>query len=197
MKTLKGGTLGGFIAGILLGLAVALAVAVYVTKVPVPLVDRGVQRSPDQDAIEVERNKDWNPNATIAPKANLPAPASAPAVEAPAPETAPAISKPSNTSADPLGQLIDSRSAGTDTPVADPFNYFIQTGAFRNPDEAESQRAQLAMLGFDAKVSEREQGAKPIYRVRLGPFNKKIDAEVMQERIKGQGIEANLVRVQR
>jgi len=39
-----------------------------VTKVPIPLVDRGLQPKPDQDAQEQLRNRDWNPNAGLASK---------------------------------------------------------------------------------------------------------------------------------
>jgi len=58
MNKQAGGTLAGFLIGLLVGLGAALAVAVYVAKVPIPLVDRGLQRKPDQDAKEQERNKD-------------------------------------------------------------------------------------------------------------------------------------------
>ena len=46
IKKHRGGTLLGFILGLLVGLGAALAVAVYVTKVPIPLVDRGLQPRP-------------------------------------------------------------------------------------------------------------------------------------------------------
>jgi cell division protein FtsN len=180
----------------------ALAVAAYISKVPIPLVDRGVQRQPDQDAIDRERNRDWNPNATLggvrSPAASAPAaPISPPASNSPADST-------SATPTDPLGELIQSRtpSSAPTTPVetpplADPFIYFVQVGAFRGQAEAESQRARLAMLGMQAEISEREQAGRPVFRVRLGPFASKVDADIMQERLSGQGIEANLVRVQR
>jgi len=193
-----GSTLTGFIAGLLVGLGVALVVAVYISKVPIPLVDRGVQRQPDQDAIEQERNRDWNPNAQLggARSAASAAPPAAPAA-APPPVSAPA-------GADALGELMQSRSATpapgapTEAPaLADPFVYFVQAGAFRGQAEADSQRARLAMLGLQAEVSEREQAGRPVFRVRLGPFQNKVEADIMQERLSGQGIETNLVRVQR
>jgi cell division protein FtsN len=213
-RLVRGGTLVGFIIGLLVGLGVALAVAVYVTKVPVPLVDRGVQRKPGQDAIEAERNKTWNPNAGLAPQTvpgttppvsaspDVAPPSTASSTDAPA---GPAAAQPPAASTDPLGRLIEQRTTattGTVTEVdaqalADPFIYFVQAGAFRNADEAEAQRARLAMLGFEATVSEREQAGRPVFRVRLGPFNSKVDAEVMQQRVNGHSIETALVRVQR
>ena len=41
MKQQRGGTILGFIIGVVFGLASALAVAIYVTKVPVPFVNKG------------------------------------------------------------------------------------------------------------------------------------------------------------
>lgn len=68
-----GGTFFGLVLGVLLGLAGALAVAVYVTKVPIPFVDRGIAGDPATEEAEKSRNKDWDPNASLgkveAPKA--------------------------------------------------------------------------------------------------------------------------------
>jgi cell division protein FtsN len=65
MKHQRGGTLLGFIIGVVVGLAAALAVAVYVTKVPVPFMNKGQSRSAEQDAAEAKKNKDWDPNAPL------------------------------------------------------------------------------------------------------------------------------------
>lgn len=225
MNIQKGGTFIGLIIGLLVGLAVALGVAMYVTKAPVPFMDRGVTRKPDQDAQEKERNKDWNPNAGLGSKSvpatapaaadspvagaagTPPAPALTPTPAAPAASTKPA-DKPAPATAgkpaDPLGDLMQSRAkeapadkASPSDPAADPFQYFVQAGAFRTAEDADAQRAKLGMMGFDAKVSEREQAGKPVFRVRVGPFAKKVEADIMQERLKGQGVETALVRVQR
>ncbi len=208
MNKQTGGTLVGFILGLLVGLGVALGVAVYVTKVPVPFVDRAVQRKPDQDALEIERNKNWNPNATLTTKpapAKVETPAAEATVPTPAPATAavPARTAPVAAKSDALGDLIQSKVQGpgqvakVEAQVADPFIYFVQAGAFRSPDEAEAQRAKLALGGFDAKVSEREQAGKAVFRVRLGPYNQKTEAEAMTDNLKNQGFDTALVRVQR
>lgn len=59
----RGGTFLGIVIGVVLGLGVALAVAVYVTKVPVPFLNRNAGRNADQDAAEAQKNRDWNPNS--------------------------------------------------------------------------------------------------------------------------------------
>ncbi|HEY5580129.1 MAG TPA: sporulation protein, partial [Rhodoferax sp.] len=65
MKQQRGGTILGFIIGVVVGLGAALAVAVYVTKVPIPFINKGQSRSADQDAAESQKNKNWDPNAPL------------------------------------------------------------------------------------------------------------------------------------
>jgi cell division protein FtsN len=220
----RGNTLVGIIIGIVLGLAAALAVAVYVTKVPVPFVNKGSTRSPEQDAAESKKNQNWDPNAplygknpakALPPAPGIPAsaasaagPAAIPPV-AKAPESvvpnvgketskqpeAPAVTgRPAP--ADPLGDLAAARSSsgGSDT---DPFLYFVQAGAFRTPEDAEAQRAKLSLMGIEAKVSEREQSGRQVFRVRVGPFNSKDDADRQKEKLDAGGFDTALVRVQR
>jgi cell division protein FtsN len=197
MKQQRGGTILGFIIGVVVGLGAALAVAVYVTKVPVPFVNKGQNHSPEQDAAEAKKNKDWDPNAPLygknPAKPAAPAPAPAPAASAPtaAPAAAKTETKPAVT-ADPLGDLAKAKTAG-----ADPFSYFVQAGAFRTPEDAESQRAKLSLAGVEAKVSEREQSGRMVYRVRVGPFDKRDEAERTKDKLDGAGYETALVRVQR
>lgn len=65
MKKQRGGTILGVILGLVAGLGAALLVAIYVTKVPVPFVNKGQIRSADQDVQESKKNKDWDPNAPL------------------------------------------------------------------------------------------------------------------------------------
>ncbi len=214
MQQQKGGTVLGLIVGIVIGLGVALAVAVYVTKVPVPFLNKGPSRSQDQDAAETRRNKDWDPNAPLYGKnparAVVPAAPAAPADAAdpgaykgvppavagiPTPTPAGAATSPGPAPGpDPLGDLARARAAATGT---DPFAYFVQIGAYRTAVDAESQRARLSLGGIEARVSEREQSGRTVYRVRVGPFDKREDADLTKEKLEGLGMEAALVRVQR
>ena len=73
----------------LVGLGAALAVAVYVTKVPVPFLNKGQSRTVEQDAEEARKNKDWDPNAPLYGK-NPAKPAAPAASAASAPASAPA-----------------------------------------------------------------------------------------------------------
>ena len=210
-----GGTIVGFIIGLVVGLGVALGVAVYVTKVPVPFLNKGALRGGDQDAAEAQKNRNWDPNAPLygkspakvaAPAASAASvPASAPVADA-RPSAAhasaaavaakPAASKAeTRPGADPLGDLAVAKAAAAGN--VDPFDYFVQAGAFRTQQDADAQRAKLAMLGWEARVSEREQNGRNVYRVRVGPFVKRDDAEQLKEKLAGAGVESALVRVQR
>ena len=53
------------------------------------------------------------------------------------------------------------------------------------------------LMGLPARVSEREQSGRIVYRVRLGPFDKKDDADKVKVRLDTGGLEATLVRVQK
>jgi cell division protein FtsN len=217
-----GGTLVGFIIGLVVGLAVALGVAIYVTKMPIPFMTKGQARSADSDAAEAEKNKDWDPNAPLygkkgaksGDKADEPKADAKP--EPKQPEHKPdAAAKVDPKSADPLGDLAKVKAAEP-KPVevkpaeskpaepkaeakpasADPFIYFVQAGAYRSTEEAEAQRAKTGMLGLETKISERDQGGRTVYRVRVGPMDK-AEAERVRAKLDAAHIDSAMVRVQR
>lgn len=208
MKQQRGSVFVGVIIGVVIGLAVALAVAVYVTKVPVPFLNKGTGRTAEQDAAEIRKNKDWDPNAPLYGKNPArPQPAASGVVTPAAPQptaaastAAPAASAPVKAaakpapSADPLGDLAVAKASA---PGAEPFLYFVQAGAFRTAEDAEAQRAKLSLMGVEAKVTEREQSGRQVFRVRIGPFDKKDEADKQKEKLDAGGVETALVRVQR
>jgi cell division protein FtsN len=210
MKKQGGGFLMGMIVGLLIGLSLALGVALYVTKVPVPFVNKVPQRTADQDALETERNKNWDPNAPLAGKTPRAAASASGSVgkeaDAAASAAEPAKSKAAASAPTSIEAVIEAASnaaskAPAETAAAkatgDGMAYFVQAGAYARSEDAEQQRAKLAMLGFDAKVTEREQAGRTVYRVRVGPYNAKDQAEASKASLEGAGVEAALVRVQK
>ena len=223
----RGGFAVGLIVGLLIGLALALGVALYVTKVPMPFVNKVPQRTAGQDAAEAEKNKNWDPNSPLYGK-NPARPSAVPSGAAVAPvapavatlPTAPAprasATQSASSTRDPAAILADrpastpARNVAAAAPApatatatataatgADPFSYFVQAGAYSRTEEADQQKARLAMLGMDGKVSEREQAGRTVYRVRLGPFSQKADADAAKDKLSASGVETQLVRVQR
>ena len=234
-KQQQGGTILGFILGLVVGLGAALGVAVYVSKVPVPFVDKAGLRGAGQDELEAAKNKNWDPNSPLYGK--NPAPTNAPAAsgvvgaDSPEPDTAPALvgdkdakatkeakdskdakatkdakdakeakeAKEAARASDPLGDLAKAKTnaSASASDNTDPFTYFVQAGAFRTQADAEAQRAKLAIQGWEARVSEREQSGRTVFRVRIGPFDKRTDADQIRNKLDALKVESNLVRVQR
>ena len=145
MTSQRGGFAVGLIVGLLLGLALALGVALYVTKVPVPFIDKVPQRTAEQDAAEAERNKNWDPNALLANKPGVKAAASAPTATAAPTPARPQVPVPppaSAPTAKPAPASVPSTTAAKSTkPGADAFTYFVQVGAYTKPEDAEQHPA--------------------------------------------------------
>ena len=129
MKHQRGGTLLGFIIGVVIGLAAALAVAVYVTKVPVPFMNKGAepQRRPGRGRGQARtRTGTPTPRCTARtrpsrcrrPPAHRRARARRSARHRAAPATRPSAQAPRQrsrrpsrrASADPLGDLAAARN---------------------------------------------------------------------------------------
>ena len=106
---------------------------------------------------------------------------------------------------DPLADLVKRKAAVPQGDVSsqdmatqtEPFVYYIQIGAFVNRTEAESQKAQAAMSGFSASISERDQAGRLVHRVRLGPFDSKEAADAAKARATAAGMSSALVRIPR
>jgi cell division protein FtsN len=215
----RGGFVVGFVIGLLVGLALALGVALYVTKAPNPFVNKVQPRPSGQDAAEAERNRNWDPNSALAGKnpASAAAPASTPAPTTLLPPVAatpptlvpPTIVNPGAASAGRPARPVAAAASGADNagprtsvPLSaaagtDPFIYFVQAGAFARTEDAEQQRAKLAIMGIESKLTEREQGGRTVFRVRVGPFEKKEEADAAKDRLSENGVDSALVRVQK
>ena len=219
-RTQRGGFIIGLVIGLLIGLALALGVALYVTKAPNPFVNKVPARPAGQDAAEIERNRNWDPNSALAgrnpaPVASAPTVAPAPAAPDPSrpaiaaptlpgPGAAPSASAPrvARPSAAASGAVAAASAPRGSQPVStttgtSPFSYFVQAGAYARTEDAEQQRARLAMLGVESRLTEREQAGRTVYRVRVGPFERREDAESTREKLGSSGVDATLVAVQR
>jgi len=226
----RGGFAVGLIIGLLIGLALALGVALYVTKVPIPFVNKVPQRTAGQDAAEAEKNKNWDPNSPLygknparpstsasgvfapgTPATTMAPPPAQSATPAPNSAQVPPLAPSPRASAparDPAAILADRPAPAGAKPAAssaglaagsgpDPFSYFVQAGAYARTEDADQQKARLAMMGMEGRVTERDQSGRTVYRVRLGPFEKKADADAAKDKLGAANIESQLVRVQR
>ena len=225
MKSQRGGFFLGVIVGMLIGLAIALGVALYITKVPLPFIDKVPSRTAEQDAAEAEKNKNWDPNSPLygknpaKPRAVQVEPSAASAasgVETPAvdvPAAAPAAAPTSPAASAPVAAASAAKPASgaaarnpaailagenvSTTPASDALSYQVQAGAYGSQPEAEQQRAKLAIMGLEARIQEREVNGRTMYRVRLGPFAQREQADEVRVKLQGAGIDSALVRIQK
>jgi cell division septation protein DedD len=189
-----GGTLLGLAFGLVVGVLISFGVVWYLNKTPLPFVEKVSKQEPREKngaapaalpgkpgdkPISTEKKfefydilegkKPAAPGATQQPAA--PVAAVSKAAEPPAAVPAPAVPTTS-------GQL------------------YLQVGAFQKAADADSLKGKLAMLGFEAGVSETEVPEKGLMRrVRVGPY---ADTEQMNRarvQLSQQGIPATVVRV--
>lgn len=213
----RGGTLFGVIAGVLLGLMVAAAVAVYVTRSPVPFVDRA-SRGPDPSIPDPGFAPDPNRSLYGRDAAAGMAP-SGPITIAPPPvpgvPTTPSPPASGSRGGDALGELMASlpdRSASpapaapnaSIAPGAKPAperlatapagRYVLQVGAFRVIEDAEALKARLAFLGFDVRLQQAQVNGVLVNRVQVGPYAKLDDMNRARARLAENKVEATVVR---
>lgn len=86
------------------------------------------------------------------------------------------------------------RPAAAGAPAAE--TYLLQIGSFRHTGEADRLRAQLALLGFEAKVvSARVSAQDTWYRVRSGPYRGKDAVNAARKRLADNGFKGIVIRV--
>jgi cell division protein FtsN len=208
-----GGTLFGAIGGLLIGLVVAVLVAIYVTRAPVPFVNRGLGKAPDATTIDPSKAPDPNRGmyggggtpatpapgtppteglATPAPVPGAPAPATPAPIPVPGTGTTPVIP---GFNAPTTATPAPAPAAPPAAPADDGSTYYLQVGAFRGNEEAETFKARLALMGFEAFVASAQVNANTLYRVRLGPFRRLDDMNRARARLAESKIEASVIKV--
>jgi cell division protein FtsN len=169
----SGGTLMGFVLGLLLGLAIAVGVAIMLTKgAPAPKLNlrapEAVSKAKPVEAIEdgeVQVEDKVNLNKPLQSKVPLPS------------EMAPK---------DPIASIAEA----TQGP-----EYWLQTGAYKVQEEAQRQKAMLAMQGLEALISEREVEGATLWRVRVGPFVGQSEVTQMRAGLQNAGIPSTIIRI--
>jgi cell division protein FtsN len=201
----QGGTLVGMIIGLIIGLGIALGVAMVITKTPMPFTDK----SGRQKASSPTANQTADPNKPMYGNKNAvkdaardfakePAPAN---TAAPHPATdkiveVKAEAKPADKKAPAAEQAAQAKDGAEKAENPDDkWSYFLQAGAFRESGDAEAIRAKLALIGVEAKVSERPSDTGVLYRVRVGPFAQLDAMNRVRGKLSDNGVDAAVVRV--
>lgn len=118
--------------------------------------------------------------------AQTPAPAAPSVVHAVSP--APAVPAPP--------AQAQTAQAAPATPGATDANtgFFLQIGAYKTSQDAQQQRAKLALQGFESTVTQRDSGGVTYYRVRIGPFAKFDEMSSARQQLSNAGIDSAVIR---
>ena len=76
----------------------------------------------------------------------------------------------------------------------DKYTYYLQTGAFKEQADAESARARLALIGFEAKISEKNSDTGTLYRVRTGPYPNAEAMNRQRAKLSENGVDVAIVK---
>ncbi len=173
----------GFVIGLVVGLAIAVAVALYISNAPLPFVTK--VRPPSTSSALPADGKLPDPNRSL----NLTPPAPPPAASTP---PAAPVAPPAKGEATPA---TPEAAAAKQETLPEGSRFLLQAGAFKSAEDADGMRAQLAMLGLDARIFPIEQGGQTLYRVRLGPYGQLDDVNRVRKLLADNSIEAQIVRL--
>ena len=183
-----GGTVLGFLAGVIFGLAVAVFVAIFVTRTPVPFVNK-VGKLSDRITEPKSPADAPDPNKPLYSRNKPPSSSTADMGDAKAP--VPGAALPSTQDSEPAAAAVPSAS---EPRPEERINYLLQAGAFRSQEDADSMRAKLALIGFEARVMHAEVNGQTLFRVRIGPYAALDDLNRARAKLAESGIEASVVR---
>ncbi len=211
-----GGTILGIIIGLIIGLAIAVVVAVTITKTPISFVDRGMKadkgsngasqlpdlnkslygnREPAKQAAK-EFQKDAEVTVTTDPASAAAAAPAKPDAKVPVVDkstAAVAAAKPKAAEAKPADGKESAKEAAAGE---EKWIYYLQAGAFREQADAENAKAKLALLGIEARITERpSDDGSVLYRVRIGPLAQVDAMNKVRSKLSENGVDVAVVRI--
>ena len=188
----SGGTFIGVVIGLVIGLAIAVAVALLITKTSTPFTNKNGKT----DKTDAPITQMQDPNKPLYGNKDAAKEVAKEFVKttdsgkvAETPEAKPEIKLEVKT---PV-LTVEKQVTVTDA-ADDKYIYFLQTGAFRELADAESARAKLALIGFEARVSEKPSDTGNLYRVRIGPFSQLETMNQMRRKLSENSVDVAVVR---
>jgi cell division protein FtsN len=216
----QGGTILGIIIGLVIGLGIALGVAMTINKTPMPFTDKsgkvkaaeptaGQSSDPNRplygnkaaakDAAKDFAKEPAPPENTAAPQADK-----KPEVVKVDPKADAKVETKAEAKQDGKAPVVEQSTTARKADAAeakatesqdDKWSYFLQAGAFREQSDAEGMRAKLALMGVEAKISERQAETGVLYRVRVGPFSQMEAMNKVRGKLSDNGVDAAVVRM--
>lgn len=201
-----GGTLLGLIIGLIIGLSIAVVVAISIKNTPFPFSNRlgKHDKLPEPTAGQVS-----DPNKPLYGNRNAVKEAAKDVVKQSEEEKAAASQREIKTPDPRLNAKVDIKppadKSGAEKPTADntqkadntdeKFTYYLQAGAFLEQADAENTKARLALMGFSARIAERQSDNGTLYRVRIGPFGQLETMNRIRGKLTDNGVDVAVVRI--
>jgi cell division protein FtsN len=186
-----GSTLLGLFIGVVLGVLGAAGVVWYINKMPIPFSAKGQQAAAPADPLKQQSAAQPGTPAPLPGKPGDPAPQ---ANDKPRfdfykilPGNADSVPAPAEKPVEEVKAKVEKEGAAKNV-------LYLQTGSFQKPDDADNQKAKLALMGMEASVQQVMLQDKVWYRVRLGPFTKIDDVNKLRSELAKQGLDANVVK---
>jgi cell division protein FtsN len=79
--------------------------------------------------------------------------------------------------------------------VADPGSYVLQAGSFMAPADAETRRANLALLGVESRLQRVSIDDDVYHRVRIGPTSDLNELNTIRRRLRNAEIDVLLIKL--
>ncbi|MEH6502370.1 MAG: SPOR domain-containing protein [Cycloclasticus sp.] len=90
---------------------------------------------------------------------------------------------------------IEERRRLEGTGKSNPGTFIIQVGSFRNPKQADTLKAQIALLGVESSVQKVDQSGSVWYRVKSGPYTSFRNVDKIQNRLHRNNIDSIAIKL--
>jgi cell division protein FtsN len=176
LQSEQGNILLGMVIGLVIGLGIALSVAYFIHKNP-PTEKLNVRPPelsfvPKLNADGTTTNELRDPNTPLHSKPKIP-------------------ESSANNQNTPTSVI---ESTTPEPEVKASATYWLQIGAYSDKAYADSQKAQLAMQGLQARITENKIDGQSTWRVRIGPYTELPDLNDDKNKLDNSGISYSVIK---
>lgn len=151
----------------------------------------GDSTAPEKPRFDFYKILPGNAEAIPDPTQNVPGPAERLPATLPPLEGKPLEIKPLDVRP-PEEKTVEDRKPEAEPTLKKPI--YLQAGSFQNVAEADNQKARLALMGVEARIQQVMLQDKVWYRVRLGPYPRMDEVNILRGELARQGIDARVVK---
>lgn len=91
--------------------------------------------------------------------------------------------------------VVEEYTDSGDKITVENFRWILQAGSFRDPDDADEQRASLILLGLNVQTQSVKVSGDTWYRVIVGPFDSELERNRAQDKLAQAEIQSMAVKI--